>query len=179
MSSASQSPQTQKTVTDRAHQLASELMQARQELSQKQVELRRVTSERNALRTRLGRELSRVRELESALRSEADLRQQAAELHNSANAALRARVAELEARPERGPSQATPKTESGLRGIKGIGPAYQRSLREHGVDSIEQIAAWTEAEITSIAAKIKVKAERIQRENWVGQAQERLKARGA
>jgi len=73
-------------------------MQARQELSQKQAELRRVTSEKNALRARLGRELSRVRELESAFRSEAELRQQAAELHNNANAALRARIAELEAR---------------------------------------------------------------------------------
>lgn len=174
---------------DRAQQLAAELMQARQELSQRQVELRRVTAERNALRTRLVREVARVRELESAFRGEAELRQQATELHTTTSASLRSRITELEqqllerdqqlARGERAPARSGGgKSSSGLRGIRGIGPAYQRSLREHGIESIEQIAAWTDADVAEIADKLKLRVDRIKRENWVGQAQELVKARG-
>jgi predicted flap endonuclease-1-like 5' DNA nuclease len=165
---------------DRAQQLAQELMQARQELSQRQAELRRLSAEQSALRARLGRGLSRVRELESALRAETELRQQAVELHNGTTAALRARIAELEDRLERAPAQpvrTNAKTTDGLRGIRGIGPAYQRALRERGIERVEQIAAWTEADVAEIAAKLKIRPERIRRENWVGQAQELLKAR--
>jgi len=59
-----------------------------------------------------------------------------------------------------------------LKRIKGIGPAFERELRRLGVDSFAQIAAWTPADIESIAKKIKAKPERIRRDNWIGPAAE-------
>ena len=59
-----------------------------------------------------------------------------------------------------------------LKRIKGIGPAFERELKRLGVSSFAQIAAWTPAELESIAKKIKAKPERIRRDDWIARAKE-------
>jgi predicted flap endonuclease-1-like 5' DNA nuclease len=71
--------------------------QLEQRLGATQVELRKLGSERHTLRARLRREADRLRELESALRAEKDLREQASEENFAAILGLRARLAEVEA----------------------------------------------------------------------------------
>jgi len=67
------------------------------------------------------------------------------------------------------PSRAA-KVVQGLRRIRGIGPGYQRVLEQLGVTRVQQVAAWTNADITSVAEKLRIKSERIQKDDWVGQA---------
>jgi predicted flap endonuclease-1-like 5' DNA nuclease len=40
-----------------------------------------------------------------------------------------------------------------------------------GVTTAAQVAAWTDEDVERAAAQIKVSAERIRREDWIGQAQ--------
>lgn len=58
----------------------------------------------------------------------------------------------------------------GLRRIRGIGPAYQRALEQLGVERVQQIAAWTDADLQSFAESLKIRADRITKDDWVGQA---------
>jgi large subunit ribosomal protein L21 len=179
-----------------APQLSSQAAQLEQRLGATQIELRKLGSERHTLRARLRREADRLRELESALRAEKELRSQAADQHYTALAGLRARLSELEAekaaqlgelsaelaRTKAALEEATAEAEAaasasakvvlGLRRIRGVGPAYQRSLEQLGVTSVEQVAAWTEADVLSFAEKLKVRPERITKDDWVGQAKQ-------
>jgi predicted flap endonuclease-1-like 5' DNA nuclease len=145
--------------------------------------LRKLGSERHTLRARLRRESDRVHELESALRAEKELRRQASEESQAALAGLRARLSALEAErdaraqvpgpekpPAAAPSSAASKAPQGLRRIRGIGPAFQRALENLGITRVEQIAAWSAADVSSFAEKLKIRAERIGKDDWVGQA---------
>lgn len=58
--------------------------------------------------------------------------------------------------------------------IKGVGPRFERALKAQGVTTYEQIANWTEEDIDNIAALIRVKPGRIERERWVDHARELL-----
>jgi predicted flap endonuclease-1-like 5' DNA nuclease len=76
-----------------------------------------------------------------------------------------------------GPESATPSTavaSSGdgneLTSIKGIGARSAERLVDVGVTTVAQVAAWTDTDIDEIAAQIHVGADRIRREDWVGQA---------
>lgn len=60
--------------------------------------------------------------------------------------------------------------------IKGLGPKLAATLGELGINRIEQIAAWTEADIDRIDAQLGRFQGRIRRDNWVEQA--RLLAAG-
>lgn len=166
--------------------------QLEQRLGQTQIELRKLGTERHTLRARLRREADRVSELESALRAEQELRRQAGEQHQLALNGLRTRLAELEAElaersrvarelelaqaalPSASASaSAAPgpaKVLQGLRRIRGIGPAYQRALEGLGVSRVEQIAVWTPADVAAFAEKLKVRRERIEKDDWVAQA---------
>ncbi len=149
--------------------LLADVMSARQELTEKTTELRKATAERNTLRTRLARAEAQLREQSSALRAEAQLRSEAMEAHAATGAALRARVAELEsALQESRKATAEP---VGLRRIRGIGPAYERALLGLGITTVGQIAALSVEDIARIAPQIKAQADRILRDDWVGQAQ--------
>lgn len=158
-----------------------------------QLELRKLGSERHTLRARLRREADRVQELESALRAEKELRHQASEEHQAALAGLRARLVELQregaeqveglrrelaATRHVSPTTGAPgeparpgKSLQGLRRIRGIGPAYERALSALGVTRVEQIARWTDADVALFAEKLKTRAERIVKDDWIGQAQ--------
>jgi predicted flap endonuclease-1-like 5' DNA nuclease len=189
--------------------------QLEQRLGATQIELRKLGSERHTLRARLRREADRLRELESALRAEKDLRAQASDEHFGAILGLRSRLAEVEserdqeaaslrvelaqargeleqartqleqARAEleqarsRLADHAAPsasviarasKLPQGLRRIRGIGPAYQRVLEQAGITRVQQIASWTEADLQSFADKLKIRPDRISKDDWIGQA---------
>ena len=54
---------------------------------------------------------------------------------------------------------------------RGIGPAYERALLALGITTVTQVAQLTPEDITRIAPLIKARADRILRDDWVGQAQ--------
>ena len=53
--------------------------------------------------------------------------------------------------------------------INGIGPALAAKLRDNGVTSFAQIAAWNADDIAAFDTKLKF-AGRIERDDWTGQA---------
>jgi NADH-quinone oxidoreductase subunit E len=62
-----------------------------------------------------------------------------------------------------------------LKRIVGIGPKLEQELNSLGVYHFSQIAGWSEANITFVDSKLRFKG-RIQRDNWVDQAQALSKA---
>ena len=64
-----------------------------------------------------------------------------------------------------------------LRGIKGIGVKVEQALHEAGVTRLAQIAAWDDAQIDAMAARIGRGAARIRNDDWVGQAKALTAAR--
>lgn len=60
--------------------------------------------------------------------------------------------------------------ESPLRRVRGIGRRYARLLEALGVVSVEQIAAWTAADVTHYAAELRIAPSRITRDGWIDQA---------
>jgi len=57
-----------------------------------------------------------------------------------------------------------------LTSLKGIGAVSEERLAGIGVTRFAQIASWSDEDLESVAVRIKVSAERIRREDWVGQA---------
>jgi predicted flap endonuclease-1-like 5' DNA nuclease len=120
------------------------------------------------------RRLSSLRELEARVD---ELEGQALEV-----AGLRAANRELEARLSALPPPAEPlRGKRGapvngkdlgddLKRIRGIGPAFERALKARGVTTFGQIAGWSATEMEETARALRVKIERIRREDWVGGA---------
>lgn len=158
------------------HKLAAEQLQAR---VRSEAELRAHLSEEQAESERQRRE--RVEELERQLASLHELQASVSELRvlaagaaryqgrnaelESDLAAARQRIAELEQRPAL-PGSSTDE----LTRIRGIGPAFERALRAHGIHSLAQIAALQDADIAALAPLLRVRPERIARDDWRGQA---------
>lgn len=117
------------------------------------------------LRSRLA-EVEAEKDLE-LMRSAAELAELRAEL-----AELRAELAELRAKPASVPTalERAAKPVQGLRRIRGIGPAYQRLLEDLDITRVQQIAEWSAADVSSFAKKLRIRAERIFKDDWVGQA---------
>lgn len=61
-----------------------------------------------------------------------------------------------------------------LKRISGIGPKLEKILKEKGVASLSDIAAWTEADVVRFDRELQFEG-RIARDGWVGQAQALLK----
>ena len=57
-----------------------------------------------------------------------------------------------------------------LEKIKGIGPVLRRKLNELGVHSFQQIASWTEDDVSWAASKVGSSPARIRRAGWVESA---------
>jgi len=74
--------------------------------------------------------------------------------------------------PKAAPAEASNAAATGeLTSIKGLGARSSERLVAVGVTTLAQVAAWSDADIDEIAPRIHVGAERIRREDWVGQAQ--------
>ncbi len=58
--------------------------------------------------------------------------------------------------------------------ISGIGPVAANNLREHGVNTIEQIAAWTDQDMQHFSEVLAVGG-RIKNEKWIDQAKELIR----
>jgi predicted flap endonuclease-1-like 5' DNA nuclease len=144
-------------------------------------ELRRHASDEHqttlsGLRGRLN-ELEAAKDLEIA-RLSRELEQSRAEVSrlDAARAAAEARAASATREAAVAPvaevaPRAASKIPQGLRRIRGIGPAYQRALEQLGVTTVQQVATWSESDITSFAEKLKIRPDRIIKDDWVGQAQ--------
>ncbi len=94
-------------------------------------------------------------------------------------ALIDAPAASVKDQPAAPPPQTAPSAASGaddLSLIKGLGPKLQAQLAEMGIASLSQIAAWDDAEIDRIDARLGRFQGRIRRDNWVEQA--RLLASG-
>ncbi len=178
------------------------LTRANEELREKVTRLAQEASAMAAERDLLGRELADARSNgarhDATAREEAELRVRLGEEHaatvaaltrrlsgleeaDSGRRALEARLLELEQKlrdAEQRAAQAVeaPRAASGddLTRLKGIGPGLEKALRGAGVTSLSQIAAWTEDDIRAIAPVLRARPERIQREDWVGNARRLL-----
>ena len=58
-----------------------------------------------------------------------------------------------------------------LKKLSGVGPALEKKLIAAGVTALEQVAAWTQADVTKIDEELSFKG-RIEREGWIAQAKE-------
>jgi predicted flap endonuclease-1-like 5' DNA nuclease len=73
-------------------------------------------------------------------------------------------------------AMAAPGTPDDLLRLKGVGPKIAAILHEQGVTRFAQIAAWSDADIAAIDARLGNFSGRPKRDNWVDQA--RLLASG-
>ncbi len=64
-----------------------------------------------------------------------------------------------------------PQERDNLKKIRGVGPAIEKTLNEMGIFSFRQVAEMNDYDIDRIARRLKGFHSRIQREDWVGQAQ--------
>jgi predicted flap endonuclease-1-like 5' DNA nuclease len=119
------------------------------------------------LRLRLSEvEAARAQELDGLAAQLAQARADVASAMEEARAATTRAAAQVsEAVPPR-----AAKVPRGLRRIRGIGPAYQRVLEQLGVTRVEQVAAWSEQDIVAFADKLKIRPDRVTKDDWVGQA---------
>lgn len=62
------------------------------------------------------------------------------------------------------------RADDNLQDIKGIGGVSEQRLSAIGVTTFAEIAAWSDDDVERVAKAIKISAERIRREDWVGQA---------
>lgn len=72
---------------------------------------------------------------------------------------------------KRGPNQPVVKGPIPVTAIKGIGPVIAGILTNHGITSIQAIAALSDDDIDRLGASMPVYPDRIRGDNWVGQAQ--------
>ena len=86
-----------------------------------------------------------------------------AKTRNAKSSAVKSPASKVSAKP------AAPKKPDDLKLIKGIGPVNDRKLRDHGVTTFAQIAAWKKADIVEAEKYLEFDG-RIAREDWVGQA---------
>jgi predicted flap endonuclease-1-like 5' DNA nuclease len=115
----------------------------------------------------------RIFELERRLGAQRELESRVDELEAQSLevVSLRVRNAELEA--QLAAQLATPapgEPVDDLKRLRGVGPAFERGLRALGITTFAQIARFTEADIERVARSLKLKPERIVRDDWVGSA---------
>ncbi|MEE2567102.1 hypothetical protein [Hyphobacterium marinum] len=105
------------------------------------------------------------RALVSAQEEVSRLRRQNDDLSRSLAAARKDDDETVEPEPE----TETPVPHNDLLVIRGLGPKAAAALREGGVTSFEQIAAWTGDDVAEWDEKLNARG-RITRDDWVGQA---------
>jgi predicted flap endonuclease-1-like 5' DNA nuclease len=160
----------------RAHHLAQQLVQTRQDLASAQADLRNARSERDALRAELSRARTRLDELEAAQVEEKAPPPPEPSLDPDLELKLRGRINELEAALQNARTASVPPPPEGgdLKVVRGIGPKFEKALKAAGITSLRQIAEFTEADIEAVARKLGIRPERIRKDDWVAQAQRAL-----
>jgi predicted flap endonuclease-1-like 5' DNA nuclease len=163
------------TPEQRALQLSTQLVQARQDLASAHADLRNARSERDSLRAELGRARARIEELEAAAGQAPEPPAPVTLVDPDVEQRLRGRINELEAALSKARSTSSPPPPLSAAGedlkvVKGIGPKFERLLQAEGVTNVQQIAEWTDAETEAFARKLGIKPARIRREDWVGRA---------
>jgi large subunit ribosomal protein L21 len=84
-------------------------------------------------------------------------------------AAAKAKPSAAAAAPK---ADAAPAAASGdLKKLVGVGPALEKKLIAAGVTSLEQVGAWTDADVSKIDEELSLKG-RIEREGWIAQAKD-------
>ncbi len=153
-------------------QLSDEHAKAASGMRDRIADLELKVSQSATLRSRMAEleeETARLAELElkiSVLESSLDAERQASAKLKQQLAERDQRSAALEARLAEAPAQ----TSDDLKAIRGIGPKYEKALKALGVTTLRQIAEWSDADVASFAEKLKLKPERIERDDWVGRA---------
>jgi predicted flap endonuclease-1-like 5' DNA nuclease len=83
-------------------------------------------------------------------------------------AALEARMAELAAAPAAVPAKKKKdEAESELRRIKGIGPKYEKALRDLGVTTLAGVAALSDDDLGKLAVTLATPVERLRKLGWI------------
>jgi len=146
--------------TPRIADLTTKLIQSGKDLMATQTELHSARKECEQLRGRGVADRARIGELERELTD------------------ARARIAELEARlttPYESSLPPARPTVDDLTRLRGVGPAFARSLEGHGVVRFADVAAWTDADVEHVARLLKIRPERIRRDDWIGSARALLR----
>lgn len=139
-----------------------------EERSTREAALRAAREEATQRVAELERRVERLRELEARVD---ELEAQALEV-----VTLRQRNAELEAALATASKRSLAAPDD-LKRLRGVGPAFERALRALGITTFAQIAEFTEADIERVAQSLKLKPERIRRDDWVGIARALLAER--
>jgi predicted flap endonuclease-1-like 5' DNA nuclease len=151
--STSTSPDTKDANQASKDRLLGELDQAEalaKSAQQNTLELRRLRSELASVQSDKSHAKKQIEELQARLRE-----QQAAFLSQP-----------------RSPLYTAPAEKDDLKQIKGIGPVLERTLNELGVTTFKQLAGFTQHDIEKVSAAIDAFPGRIERDDWVGKAQE-------
>ena len=150
-----------------AAQAAEKLAELQEQLDQTK---RTLVSRDAEIRTLLTQRDARIAELE-AVKSQLAAREFTIKELEFAVLAKETKVRDLENELQsiRGPGEGPG---DDLQQIRGIGRGFERELRRLGVRTFEQIAAWTQEDIETIAPQIKAQPERIRRDGWVQHASE-------
>ena len=155
----------------RAHYLAQQLVQSRQDLSSAHADLRNARSERDSLRAELSRARARIEELEAQTAEKTPISEPVRAIDHDLELKLRGRINELEAALSNARASSAPPADSDLKVLRGIGPKFEKALKAEGVSSVRQIAEWSDADVAAFAGRLGVRPERIRKDDWVGQAQ--------
>lgn len=84
--------------------------------------------------------------------------------------ALELKQRELEAMRDRVKVVATPDQGDDLKRIRGIGPGFEKILKQHGTTTYAQMAAWSGDDILRVATLLNTQPGRIARGAWIEQA---------
>jgi predicted flap endonuclease-1-like 5' DNA nuclease len=113
-----------------------------------------------------------IRGRQELVTAQVDLRTARGEVYNlrAELTVAKTRIEELEGELRKAQSDRITTPGDDLKSIKGIGPKFEKLLRGAGIVTLAQIAAWSESDIDEMAKKLGVKAERIRKDDWVGNA---------
>lgn len=138
-----------------------------------QTQLQNRERELRDVEARLGRALSRVAELERAAMA-------AETVPEAPTPGVEVEKVMTEPdTPETVKSNVDPgksEVRASLQEIEGIGPRVEAALRKQGINSLEQLASWSDSDVKRFAKRTKIPRSRIVKGRWVQRAREVLEA---
>ncbi len=158
-------------------QLQEEIEERGQKIEQQEQRLRRLQEEIEERDRRLERQKHQLQQLRAQIDEGEPRAERAAAEQGSEEGQRMGTVRQLQT-PAAASCRDAAEPEDDLKRIRGIGPRFERALKDNGIGQYEQIAAWGPAEIEEIAGKIGVNAKRIVRDKWVQSARELMARSG-